>query len=123
MKTSLIIMAVFLCSAFTFKQQKTISGNWIGELTIPDGSTVPLNYTFKVDNGILTGSSQGTQKDYPISDGKIVGDSIYFAITVDNGSQIINAGKYYRAGDSISLKETFMGADMHGVVKRNLTDN
>lgn len=123
MNMKLLIISMVIGSAFALHQQKDVSGSWVGSAKTPDGADIPLNYIFKADNGVLTGSTQGTRKTYTIVDGKVVGDSLFFTIVVDNGSHIKNSGKYIPAGDSVNLTINFMGADMHGVLKRNVGGN
>lgn len=119
MKKYPIIAAILLSlAAVAFKAVNGIDGKWTGTLTGSDFNQ-PLNYTFKNTNGVLTGFTLNPSNvQYDISDGKVKGDSISFSIVVDNGDKIINTGRYYPVGDSISLKVVFMGADMHASLKR-----
>jgi hypothetical protein len=95
-----------------------ISGKWTGTLTLPGGNTRIFHYVFHADKGILTGSATGTNT-FDLSNGRIYGDSLAFSIIVSNGDSIVNTGKYYPDGDSITLNTVFMGATMRGILKRD----
>jgi hypothetical protein len=95
-----------------------IAGKWTGVLTMPGGNTATFHYLFKTNNNSFTGTASGTN-DFDISNGKIYGDSLSFTIIVANGDSILNVGKYYRDGDSIQLNAAFMGAILHGTLKRD----
>ena len=118
MKRKLFITAALLCSfAVAFAAFADLSGKWAGTLAAPDGNEYPLNYTFKVDNGQLTGSGGSPQGSVDITEGKVKGDSLSFAIDV-NGVKVLNTGKYFSAGDSISLNVDYQGYKMHSTLKR-----
>jgi len=120
MKKPLIIsFAVLSLVTVAFISINGIAGKWSGTLTGPDDFKAIFNYTLKNDNGTLTGFAQSpSNSPYDISDGKVKGDSLSFSIVVDNGDKIINTGRYYPVGDSISLNSVFMGATLHGTLKR-----
>jgi hypothetical protein len=86
-------------------------------LNRPDGNEYPLNYTFKTDNGNLTGTAQSPQGTVDITDGKIKGDSLSFSLE-SNGAKIGHTGKYLSAGDSVSLNIDFNGMKFHTTLKR-----
>lgn len=118
MKRKLFITAALLCSfAVAFAAFADLNGKWTGMLTAPDGNQYPLNYTFKIDNDKLTGTGQSMQGTIDLTEGKIKGDSLSFAIDV-NGVKVINSGKYFSAGDSISLNIDYQGMIMHSTLKR-----
>jgi hypothetical protein len=119
MKRKLFITTALLCcfvAAFAFFAG--ISGHWTGTLTAPDGNQYPLDYTLtSADNGALTGKGQSMNGTVDITDGKTKGDSLSFAIDV-GGVKVINSGKYFSAGDSISLSIDYQGMIMHSTLKR-----
>lgn len=118
MKRKILITAALLCSfAAAFAYFAGISGKWSGTLAAPDGNEYPLNYTFKEDNGQLTGTGQSPNGPEDITEGKTKGDSLSFAIDV-NGVKVLNTGKYFAAGDSISLTVDYQGYKMHSTLKR-----
>lgn len=118
MKKKLFVTAALLCcfaSAYAFFAG--ISGNWSGVLIAPDGNEYPLNYIFKADSNLLTGSGQSPQGPVDLAEGKVKGDSLSFAIDV-GGVKILNTGKYFSEGDSISLNIDYQGMKMHSTLKR-----
>lgn len=118
MKRKLFITAALLCCfAVAFAAFAGLNGNWAGTLTAPDGNEYPLTYTFKTDGDILTGTSQSPQGTVGITDGKISGDSLLFAIDV-SGVKVLNTGKYFSVGDSISLNVDYQGMKFHTTLKR-----
>jgi hypothetical protein len=118
-KILVITVAVLSLVTVAFISIEGIDGNWSGIFTGPDDFKATTNYTLKNVNGTLTGSAQSpNNNEYEISDGKVKGDSLSFSIVVDNGDKIINTGRYYPVGDSISLTVAFMGSTMHGTLKR-----
>ena len=109
------LLVCFFIGAFAFFAD--LNGKWTGVLNAPDGNQYPLNYTFKIDNDKLTGTGQAPQGSIDLTEGKVKGDSLSFAIDV-NGVKVINSGKYFSAGDSISLNVDYEGTIMHSTLKR-----
>jgi hypothetical protein len=121
MKGKLVItVAIIFVFITAFVMAAGVSGNWTGIMTMSGGRTATFHYIFKTDNNTLTGSveARGNNK-YELSNGKIYGDSLSFSVVVDNGDSIQDIGKYYPDGDSIKLDAVFMGATMHGILKRD----
>ena len=112
-----ITTALLCCFAVAFAFFAGLSGKWTGVLLAPDGNEYPLNYTFKTDSGKLTGTGLSTQGPVDLTEGKIKGDSLSFAMDV-GGVKVLNTGKYYSAGDSISLTIDYQGMKMHSTLKR-----
>jgi len=118
MKKKLFITAALLCSfALAFAAFADLNGKWTGTLAAPDGNEYPLNYTFKVDNDKLTGTGQGQEGSVDITEGKVKGDSLSFAMDV-GGVKVLYTGKYFSAGDSISFNVDYQGMKMHSTLKR-----
>lgn len=62
-----------------------IDGKWTGSIDTPNGP-VAISYTFKANGATLTGATAGPDgKEIPISDGKIAGNKVSFALTLDFG--------------------------------------
>lgn len=62
-----------------------VDGKWSGAVDTPNGQ-FPVNFTFKADGAMLTGSLAGPDgTEIAIKDGKIDGSNISFAITLDFG--------------------------------------
>lgn len=118
MKRKLFITAVLLCCCVVaFAYFAGITGHWKGTLVAPDGNEYPLDYTLSSDNTNLTGKGQSQQGPEDITEGKVKGDSLSFAIDV-NGVKVLNTGKYFTEGDSISLNIDYQGYKMHSTLKR-----
>ena len=118
MKRKALILAGLLgFAAMAFTVIADLNGHWTGTLAAPDGNEYPLNYTFKIDNDKLMGTGQSTQGSVDITEGQVKGDSLSFAIDV-GGVKVINTGKYFSAGDSISLNVDYQGYKMHSTLKR-----
>ena len=121
MKTKIFISAGLLCCfAVSFAIFTNIDGKWSGMTKTPDGNQIQLNYNFKTNNDKLTGMAQGDGDPYEIFDGKMKGDSLSFSVVVETGDTVSHKGKYYRAGDSISLSFHFKQGkfDLHTTLKR-----
>jgi len=118
MKKKMLIALVLLCS-FTavFAWFADLNGSWSGTLNISDGQQFPLNYTFKIDGNKLTGTSVNDRGTSDLSDGKVKGDSLWFSIDA-GGMNILHTGKYFAAGDSISLNIDYNGSPFHATLKR-----
>jgi len=64
-----------------------VGGKWIGDVNTPDGQSISLTFTFKLDGGKVTGTVTGPTGDIDISDGKIDGETLQFGLSVDAGGQ------------------------------------
>lgn len=118
MKKKLFITTGLLCCCIAaFAYFANIDGHWKGSLLAPDGNEYPLDYTFKTDGDKLTGSGQSPNGTVDLTEGKAKGDSLSFAIDV-GGVKVLNTGKYFSAGDSISLNIDYQGMIMHSTLKR-----
>lgn len=118
MKRKLFITTALLCcGVVAFAYLAGITGHWKGTLVAPDGNEYPLDYTLTSDNATLTGKGQSPQGAMDITEGKVKGDSLSFAIDV-GGVKVLNTGKYFTEGDSISLNIDYQGYKMHSTLKR-----
>lgn len=91
-----------------------VTGAWKGELKGPNGDALQLTFNFKQDGAKLTGTVNGPAGDLDITDGKIDGDKISFAVSV-NGTTIQHSGVI--SGDQIKLTTkasdpNFAGGDL-----------
>lgn len=89
-----------------------VTGNWTAEMQMPGGGdSMQIQFTFKQDGAVLTGSVVGPQGDAtPISDGKVDGDKISFNVSF-NGMTIVHEGTVNAAGDEIKLSAKSDGGD------------
>jgi len=87
-----------------------LNGKWVGQLSIPDGSSIDVTYNFKVDGNKLTGTGSSPAGDVNIDNGKIDGDKFSFSVNV-NGQDFPQTGKLY--ADSCGLDVDFGGTKVH----------
>src|SRR3989442_15953936 len=80
-----------------------VSGKWKAEFTTPDGTQRVNTFTFKVEDGNLTGTVAGSQDETPIKNSKIAGDEISFSAERPFGTFTYN-GKL--SGNEIKFKVT-----------------
>src|SRR5690242_4631181 len=92
-----------------------ISGKWKAEFTTPDGTQRVNIFTFKVDDGKLTGTVAGSQDETPIADGKVAGDEISFSAERPFGS-FTYKGKV--SGNEIKFQVTFNDQTFEITAKR-----
>jgi hypothetical protein len=92
-----------------------VSGKWKAEFTTPDGTPRVNIFTFKVDDGKLTGTVAGSQDETPIADGKIAGDEISFSAERPFGS-FAYKGKV--SGNEIKFQVTFNDQTFEMTAKR-----
>ncbi|HTS48824.1 MAG TPA: hypothetical protein VMH05_12825 [Bryobacteraceae bacterium] len=81
------LLTVFLGFLAATVSAADVGGKWIGDVNTPDGQTISLTFTFKVDAGKVTGTVSGPTGDIDISDGKIDGETLQFGLSVDAGGQ------------------------------------
>jgi len=80
----LIVVLGFLAATLSAAD---VGGKWIGDVNTPDGQTISLTFTFKLDGDKVTGTVTGPTGDIDISDGKMDGDTLQFGLSVDAGGQ------------------------------------
>jgi hypothetical protein len=98
----LAVMTVSLCAA-------DVGGKWVGDINTPDGQTVSLTFTFKLDSGKVTGTVTGPTGDIEISDGKMDGDTLQFVFNVDAGGQQLSFKCTGKLATDDQLKITMNG--------------
>ena len=113
MKTLLSLCAALVLALSAANARATdISGTWAAEMTMPDGNSFQLQFTFKLDGEALTGTILGPQGDpIAISDGKVTGDKLSFTVSF-NGMTIVHEGTISAAGDEIKLSTKSDSADI-----------
>jgi hypothetical protein len=109
----LIWMVAFLAMGATVAFAADIDGKWVAEVQGPGGGgTMQLTYTFKADGETLTGSMSTPMGEIEISDGKVTGNEVSFAIVFEGrGQQMRMDYKGTVEGDELKLaSDTPMGA-------------
>ena len=118
MKTKFFIIGALLsCFVFCYATRANITGSWAGLVKTSDGGEMPVNYTFKADSGKVTGTAKSPQGSVAITNGQIEGDDFSFGIAVSK-LKIEHSGRYYSAGDSVSMDIDFNGKLFHTTLKR-----
>jgi hypothetical protein len=108
MKWLLAMMAVFALTA----SAADVSGTWKATVETPNG-TMETSFTFKVDGSKVTGTAtMGQMGESPISEGKVEGDTVSFAIVRQgpNGEFRINY-KGTVSGDDMKITATIPAMD------------
>jgi hypothetical protein len=98
-----------------------VSGKWTAEVPGRGGQMAETTFTFKAAGDTLTGSMIGFQgMEIPISDGKVSGDNISFATSIErNGNTIKQSFTGTVKGDEIQMKrEGGRGGPIEFVAKR-----
>ncbi len=80
--------------------QKTIDGSWKGTRETANG-TIEINYTFKVEGNVLTGTWKTQFGEAPIENGKIEGNKLSFSVS-------FNDNKFNNTGEVINENEILM---------------
>jgi hypothetical protein len=76
-----------------------LDGKWKSTVETGNGP-MEITYTFKVEDGKLSGTLSGQMGEFPLSDGKVTGDEIAFNVKTDNFTAV---HKGTVAGDEIKL--------------------
>ncbi|MES2276518.1 MAG: hypothetical protein V4592_10885 [Bacteroidota bacterium] len=102
-KKILTIVALLVSFGAALAYYAGIDGKWSAMLKGPDGNEFPITYTFKTSGTTLTGTLTSSIGTFPIVDGLMKGDSLWFTADMKN-MQIKNRGRFYANGDSVSLR-------------------
>jgi hypothetical protein len=112
MATALLLLAVPAFAA-------DVDGKWTGSVSTPGGD-FPVNFTFKAEGAVLTGSMAGFDgSDIQIKDGKVDGNTISFNITLDFGGMPLTLSyKGVVSPDEIKFSGDAGGLPFEFVVKK-----
>jgi hypothetical protein len=72
-----------LIGCLTAYAQNPIDGNWKGSRETPNG-TFEVNYTFKVEGNVLTGTWKSQFGETTLQNGKVDGKKISYSITLND---------------------------------------
>jgi hypothetical protein len=90
-----------------------VTGKWTAEVQGRNGQARTTTFTLKQDGGALTGTVSGMGgRENPISEGKVDGDKVSFAVKVEfNGNEMkmLYSGKV--EGEELKLKMGREGGD------------
>ena len=116
MKFRALAIGILLAAASCFAAD--VDGKWTGTMNTPNGD-FPVNFTFKADGAMLTGTTTGPAGDINIADGKLDGEKISFSVTFDFGGMPLTM-KYSGAvaKDQIKFTIDIFGMPLDLTVKR-----
>jgi len=122
MTRRILLATTVLCVIFAVAALAAdISGNWSGTMQMGD-NPVALTFVFKQDGEKLTGTVSTPSGDLPLSEGKVVGDKVSFAVQADMGgapTKFISSGVV--KGEEMSLTtKTDGGEDFGAIVLKRL---
>jgi hypothetical protein len=85
---------LLLASASFVFAQNPIDGNWKGTRETPNG-TFEINYTFKVEGNVLTGTWKTQFGESKLENGKVDGKKFSFSVAfndmkIDNTGELVN---------------------------------
>lgn len=99
-----LLILLFLTGSQAIFAQINIDGNWKGTRETPNG-TFELNYTFKAEGTVLTGTLKAQFGETKLENGKIDGNKISYSITF-NGTTIDSTGEIINENE-ILIKNQF----------------
>ncbi len=103
---------------FTLSRAVDVNGRWLCKFDTPNGETVELTFTFKVDGDKLTGKVESPMGEIEITNGKVKGDE--FSFDVDVGGTIIGHDCKI-SGDEIKMKIKGFGGEDESAPAREFT--
>ncbi len=102
----------------TLSRPVDINGRWLSKFETPDGETMELTFTFKVDGDKLTGKVESPMGEIELTNGKVKGDEFSFDVDV-GGNTIGHDCKI--SGDEIKMKIKGFGGDDESPPTREFT--
>ena len=87
-----------------------VTGKWTAEMQGRGGNTMTVTMNLKADGNNLTGTVSGRNGDTDISDGKVDGDNVSFKVVREfNGNKVTQNYKGKLNGDTIHFAVTMEG--------------
>lgn len=83
-----------------------INGKWSGQIPSPNGASLEVTFEFKAQGGKLNGAVYAMGKEFPLVQGKMKDDTIFFKIEGDTPEY---TGQV--SGDVIQMKQTWRGGE------------
>ena len=101
---------LFLVGGLSSFAQKTIDGNWKGTRETPNG-TFEVNYSFKVEGNVVTGTWKTNFGEAKLEDGKIDGKKFSYSISFNDNklastAELINDNEIVVKNDRGEMKLT-----------------
>ena len=97
----LLTLALLIGSVAAFGQK--IDGNWKGTRETANG-TFEVNYTFKVEGNVLTGTWKTQFGESPLENGKIEGNKLSFSISF-NDTKMASTGEIINENEIVVKNE------------------
>ena len=117
MKLKALALGLLLVASPAFASD--IEGTWSGAIETPNGP-IPVSYSFKAAGDVLTGATAAPDgSTLPISNGKIVGNTLSFTLTLDfgGGATTFNYTGVV-SGPELKLHTAFMDMPMDFLLKK-----
>jgi opacity protein-like surface antigen len=107
-----LLMAALVCVFATAASAADIDGKWIAQMPSRGGEAREVTFTFRAEGNTLTGSMSTPRGEQQISDGKINGDEISFAMVYERqGNQMKMLYKGTVSGNEIKFTTQREGSD------------
>jgi len=106
----------FTCERVGNTGAADINGRWGGAMSGPDGSGTEIFFTFKVENGSLSGTVESPMGEIPLTNTKISGSE--FSFDADAGGMVISH-KCKLVNDTIVMKYSGFGDESELILKRS----
>lgn len=84
-KRMFVLGAIALLAFVAAASAADLNGKWKGDMKMPDGGSMELNFTFHVDGEKLTGTVVNTYGEEQITEGSVKGDAISFIVMAGGG--------------------------------------
>jgi hypothetical protein len=96
-----LMLATVAFAGPALAEESTIEGGWLS--TVPyAGMAIQQSFVFEVSGDSLSGTLRLPYGSFPIEDGRIEGDSVSFAVTIENDGKEV---RYQYAGKLIAESE------------------
>ena len=84
-KRMFVLGAIALLALVAAASAADLNGKWKGDMKMPDGGSLELNFTFHVDGGGLAGTVVDTYGEEQIAEGSVKGDGSSFFVMAGGG--------------------------------------
>ena len=106
----LLLTLLLLAGGMTVSAQNPIDGNWKGTRETPNGN-FEINYTFKVEGNVLTGTWKTQFGEAKIEKGKVDGKKFTYSIsfndlTIDNTGELTSENEIVIKNERGEMKLT-----------------
>lgn len=109
MKFYALALSFFLVAGFAFGAD--IDGKWAGQYNSGMGDPMQMDFTFKADGALLTGTAPGGEgATIPLKNGKIEGNKVSFTVETAMGEMQLKFNyKGVLTGDTLELSFEMAG--------------